>query len=90
MKKFDLGIVNVEMHPNKFVKGFILKRNLTTKECKYIMRNLLGIDIKTKEDCYDIEEYKEYNEELTNDVNDWLRGETDDSAIMEYAFYCSD
>ena len=36
------------------------------------------------------EEYKEYNEELLNDVNDWLSGECDDDFISEYAYDCSD
>lgn len=90
MKKYNLGTVKVEMEANGFPKGLILKRELTIRECRYILRNLLGIEIQTKEDCYDAEEYKEYNEEIKHNVNEWLKGDFDDYAIMEFAYDCSD
>lgn len=54
------------------------------------MYNLLGINIVNKEDCYDYDEYKELNQELTENVNLWLKGNIDDSTLMEYAGDCSD
>lgn len=90
MKKYNLGTVKVEMEANGFPKGLILKRELTIRECRYIMRNLLGIEISTLEDCYDREEYSDYNNELQTNVNSWLVGNVDDSSIMEYAYDCSD
>lgn len=89
MKKFNLGVVKMEMEPNGFPKGFMLKRNLTIKECKFIMRNLLGIDVLTNEDFIDAEEYKEYNDDLKDTVQKWLSGDAEDSAIMEYAYDCT-
>lgn len=77
------------MESNGFPKGFILKRDLTVRECRYILYSLLGINIATKDDLDD-EEYREQNEEYVQTVNAWLRGETDDSAIIEFAFDCSD
>ena len=76
--------------PNGFSHGLVLKRPVTTREAKYIMRNILGIDVNGR-DCFESqEEYEEYNNELTQNFNDWLNGDTDDQCIMDYAFDCSD
>lgn len=53
------------------------------------MKNILRIDIQTLEDMDDTEEYKDYNNSLTDDVNKWLRGDLDDYAIMKYDYDCS-
>lgn len=90
MRKFNLGTIKVEMNNNGFPKGLILKRDLTLRECKYLMRELLGIDILTR-DCYEFaDDYADYNDELVKDVNDWLRGNLDDEGIAQYAYDCSD
>ena len=90
-KKFNVGTVVMEIPKGDYIpKGLVLKRELTIRECRYIMRNLLMIEINSEEDCYDSEEYKEYNSELQKVVNDWLRGEAEDYSIMEYAYHCSD
>ena len=90
-KKFNVGTVVMEIPKGDYIpKGLVLKRELTIRECRYIMRNLLMIEINSEEDCYDSEEYKEYNSELQKVVNDWLRGEAEDYSIMEYAYDCSD
>lgn len=90
MKKFNLGTIKVEMESNGFPKGLILKRELNVRECRYILHNLIGIRIRTLDDCYDREEYFDYNNELQTKVNGWLVGKFDDSVIMEYAYDCSD
>ena len=90
-KKFNVGTVVMEIPKGDYIpKGLVLKRELTIRECRYIMRNLLMIEINSEEDCYDSKEYKEYNSELQKVVNDWLRGEAEDYSIMEYAYDCSD
>lgn len=90
-KKFNVGTVLMELQKGGTVpKGLVLKRELNIRECRYIMKKLLMIDINTEEDCYDSEEYKEYNSELKKTVNDWLRGDAEDYSIMEYAYDCSD
>lgn len=88
-KIYNIGKVKMTMESNGFPKGFVLKRDLTVRECRHILYSLLGINIATKEDL-DNEEYKEQNEEYVQTVNAWLRGETDDDAIMEFAYDCSD
>ena len=52
MKKFNIGTVKMEMHQNGFPKGLSLKRKLSIRESKHVMRNLLGIDLNDK-DCFD-------------------------------------
>lgn len=90
MKTYNIGKVFMEMNRNGFPKGLILKRDLTLIECKYILRNLLGIELQGREDLYDNEEYQDRMNEYRDTVNAWLRGDADDSAIMEFAFDCSD
>lgn len=90
MKILNLGKVKLTMHDNGFPKGFILKRELTVREARYLMSQLLGIDISERDDFESQEEYKEYNDGLCQDVNDWLRGDADESVIAEYAYDCSE
>ena len=90
MKNYNIGKVKINMETNGFPKGLILNRELTIRECRYILNTLLGINICTKEDMYDTEEYNEYNIELQENVNKWLVGDRDDSTIMSYAYDCSD
>lgn len=73
-----------------FDRGFVIKREVNIKEARYILKTLLGIEIYDRDDCEDNEEYKYYNEDLVNDVNDWLKGNTDDSTITDYASECAD
>lgn len=73
MKTFIIGNIKAEMHPNGFVKGFILKRELTVQECRHIMKAFLGINVATRKDMYSAEDYSDYNQELTKTVNNWLK-----------------
>lgn len=72
------------------IDGLVLKRKVTIREAKYILANILGIELQTKEDFEDLEEYQEQNQEYARAVNNWLIGEIDDTAIMEFAWDCSD
>lgn len=90
MKKFNLGIVKTNLHSNGYVQGLVLNRDLTVKECRHIMLNILGIQIGTREDFDFVYDYTDYNKQLVEDVNNWLRGQRDDERIMEYAYDCSD
>ena len=90
-KKFNVGTVVMEIPKGDSIpKGLVLKRELTIRECRHIMKNLLMIEINSEEDCYDVYEYDVYNSELQKDVNDWLRGDVDDYRIMNYAYGYSD
>ena len=89
-KKINLSKSEITMETNGFPKGLILKRDLTIRECKHVLGNLLGIELFTREDCYDNEEYQDKMSEYCDTVNAWLRGDADDSSIMEFAFDCSD
>ena len=89
LKTFSLKF-KMEKRANGNLKGFQLKRELTVRECRHVMKNILDIVINELEDCDGKEDYIEYNEELASTVNEWLTGEIDDSVIMEYASDCSD
>lgn len=72
MKNFKVGNVKMNMEPNGFPKGFILKRELMIKECRYILKKFIGLDICDL-DCFDEKwEYDSYNEELKRTlINGW-------------------
>lgn len=75
---------------NGFFSGFKLKRELTLRESKYILNNLLGIAVEGR-DCFeDSEGYKEYNDEIHKIVTSWLRGELEDDAIQSLSYDCSE
>lgn len=76
--------------PNGFAHGFKTKRKATIREARYVLKNIFGIDINNQSDMFSVEDYKDYNNDLVNDFNNWLNGESDDSAIMSYAYDCSD
>lgn len=75
---------------NGFIKGLVLNRYLTVDECRFIMAELLGIDIQEEDEFCDDDqdEWQEYNEDLQRNVNDWLRGDTDDECIAQYMYDC--
>ena len=94
MQKIKTTIVKLEpikvLTPNGFSHGLVTKRSATTREVRHIMKNILGIDVNDR-DCFEFhEDYKEYNNELTQNFNVWLNGDADDQCIMNYAFDCSD
>lgn len=50
MESYNLGIV--KMTTGKIDKGLILKRELSLDECKYILSEIFGIELYTREDLY--------------------------------------
>lgn len=56
-------------------RGLILKRELSSDECRYVLKKILDINIYTREDVVDEEEYIEQNLEYQKVVNKWLKGE---------------
>lgn len=76
--------------PNGFSHGLVTKRPVTTREARYIMRNIFGIDVNDRECFESKEDYDKYNNGLTRNFNDWLNGDAYDKTIMNYAYDCSD
>lgn len=87
-KKFNIGSVKLEMQDNGFPKGLVLKRDLNVREAKHLMRKFLGIDVNGIDEFEYKDEYDDYNNGLTSDVNSWLKGEIEDHSLMEYAYGC--
>ena len=90
MININLGKIKCIGTSQNHIDGLVLKRKVTISEAKYILANIIGIELQTKDDFEDLEEYQEQNQEYTRVVNDWLIGNTDDTAIMEFAWDCSD
>ena len=82
MVNINLGKIKCIGTSKNRIDGLVLKRNVTIREAKYILVNILGIELLTKDDFEDLEAYQEQNQEYTRVVNDWLSGKTDDTAIM--------
>ena len=90
MININLGKIKCIGTSQNRIDGLVLKRKVTIREAKYILANILGIVLQTKDDFEDLEEYQERNQEYTEVVNDWLIGKADDTEIMEFAWDCSD
>lgn len=56
MESYNLGII--KMTTGESGRGLILKRELSLDECKYILSEIFGITLYTREDFDDEEEYK--------------------------------
>ena len=82
-KTVSIGDINLHYYKYKVV-GFVLKRDATTEECRYIMSSIFDIVLDNAEDYDNVEEFKEYNKDVTDMVNSWLVGEVDDSFISDY------
>ena len=86
----SLNKFKMTYHGN-FNDGFILKRKLDIRECKHILRDLLGIVLQDHEEFCDKEEYNIFNRDLVDNVNQWLEGNVDDDSLMEeYASDCGE
>ena len=90
MINIDLGKIKCIGTNQNCIEGLVLKRKVTIKEAKYILTNIFGIELLNKDDFENLKEYQEQNQEYTRVVNNWLIGKADDTAIMEFAWDCSD
>ena len=86
MINIDLGKIKCIGTSQNRIDGLVLKRKVTIREVKYILANILGIELQTKDDFENLEEYQEQNQEYIRVVNDWLIGKADNTAIMEFAW----
>ena len=88
-RKVALKPILVSLHQDKETKGLIVKRELTLQESRYILSNILFVQLSTRSDFEDKEEYAGYNQELTEDVNKWMKGDLGDDVLMNnYASDC--
>ena len=78
---YNLGIV--KMTTGESGRGLILKRELSLDECKYILSEIFGIKLYTREDFDDEEEYQEQMDKYKDIINAWLKGDRDDQYILD-------
>lgn len=70
--------------------GLELKRDLTIKEACYCLKNIMGFNIQLSFDEFESkEELNEYKEEITKELNDYLKGKSDWGTLCETT-YCYD
>ena len=86
MININLGEIKCIGTSQNRIDGLVLKRKVTIREAKYILTNIFGIELLTKDDFENLKEYQEQNQEYTRVVNDWLIGKADNTAIMEFAW----
>ena len=87
-KTYKIGEIKLKISSNGYPLGFFLKRRLTLRECKHILKNLLGINLAIRDCFYDKEEYDDYNQEIEDTVNEWLNGNLEDESIAEFEADC--
>ena len=87
-KTYKIGEIKLKISSNGYPCGFFLKRRLNLRECKYILNNLLGINLAIRDCFYDKEEYGDYNQELEDSINDWLNGNLVYESIAEFEADC--
>lgn len=87
-KTYKIGEIKLKISSNGYPCGFFLKRRLNLRECKYILNNLLGINLAIRDCFYDKEEYGDYNQELEDSINEWLNGNLEDESIAEFEADC--
>ena len=87
-KTYKIGEIKLKISSNGYPCGFFLKRRLSLRECKYILNNLLGINLAIRDCFYDKEEYGDYNQELEDSINEWLNGNLEDESIAEFEADC--
>lgn len=81
MESYNLGII--KMTTGELGRGLILKRELSLDECKYILSEIFGITLYTREDFDDEEEYQEQMDKYKDTINAWLKGDRDDQYILD-------
>ena len=86
MININLGEIKCIGTNQNCINGLVLKRKVTIREAKYILVNILGIELLNKDDFENLENYQEQNQEYTRVVNDLLIGKADDTAIMGFAW----
>lgn len=81
MESYNLGII--KMTTGESGRGLILKRELSLDKCKYILSEIFGITLYTREDFDDEEEYQEQMDKYKDTINAWLKGDRDDQYILD-------
>ena len=87
-KTYKIGEIKLKISSNGYPLGFFLKRRLNLRECKYILNNLLGINLAIRDWFNYKEEYDNYNKEIEDTFNEWINGNLDDDAIAKFEAVC--
>ena len=58
MISINLGKIKYIGTNQNCIEGLVLKRKVTIREAKYILTNIFGIELLTKDDFENLEEYQ--------------------------------
>lgn len=86
IKTIKLNPVRVirQSKQNPYMRGLVMKRNLTTRESCYVYRNILLFDIDLSLCDFDSKEEKDYfYKDITNTLNNYIKGEVGYDALCD-------
>lgn len=82
MKNYNVGEISLIEEKDDYPRGLNLKRELTLKECKYILENILKIDFADKTMFGCKEEFDDYKKQIVFLINSWIKGEIDLGTVL--------
>lgn len=68
---------------NPYMRGLVTKRDLTTREACHIYRNILLFNIDLSLEESDSEEKKSYYKDITDVMNNYIKGDADWSRLCD-------
>lgn len=76
---------------NPYMRGLVMKRELTTREACHIYRDifLFNLDLAISE-CFDKEEKTEFYKDITEELNLYIQGDTTWNALYDVTGCYSD
>lgn len=92
IKTIKLAPVKVvrQSKDNPYMRGLVLKRDVTTREACHIYRNILLFNLDLSlDDFEDNEEKKFFYSDITEKMNSYLRGDVGWNSLTD-ATYCYD
>lgn len=79
-----------ESKNNPYMRGLVMKRDLTTREACHIYRNIFLFNIDLSLDDFESKSEKEFfYEEITEAMNRYIKGEVEWDRLMDVT-YCYD
>ena len=92
IKKITLKPVNCirQSKDNPYMRGLVMKRNVTTREACYIYRNIFLFNLDLAINDFEDKEEKDYfYKDITEALNSYIKGDCGWNALCE-ATYCYD
>lgn len=92
IKTIKLNPVKVirQSKENPYIRGLVMKRDLTKREACYIYRNIFLFNLDLSLEDFDSKEERDYfYKDITDTLNNYIKGEVEYDNLCE-ATYCYD